>query len=133
MIQGWHHEDYFILCENQAEADHFTERYDISTYLPGHTFVGLKGWDDFIVLDASGHVYTVPTVPMASEELCAFALDIASATLRPDSNLSDKIKWYVQPIIFGGDPDEGQNMTWVTIDQHIDLVKWWNNKFRELQ
>ncbi len=110
-----------------------TERYGISTYLPGHTLFGLKGWDDFIVLDASGHLYTVPTVPLAAEELCSFALDIDSATLRPDSNLSDKIKWYIQPIIFGGEPNVGQNMTWVTMDQHIDLVKWWNNKFQELQ
>jgi len=133
MIQGWHHEDYLILCESQAEADYLTERYALSGYLPGHTFVGLIGWDDFIVLDAAGQLHTVPTVPLAAEGLRPLALDITSAILRPDDELTDKIKWYIQPVVFGGDPNPGQNMTWVTIDQHIDLVKWWNNKFQELQ
>lgn len=133
MIQGWHHEDYLILCENQAEADLLTERYALSSYLPGHTFVGLIGWDDFIVLDVAGHLHTVPTVPLVAGNLRPLALDIASVSLRPDSKLAEKIKWDIQPVVFGGDPNPEKNMTWVTIDQHVELVKWWNDKFQELQ
>jgi hypothetical protein len=34
--------------------------------------------------------------------------------------------------VFGGDPTLGDNVTWVTLTQHTELVQWWNQKYREL-
>ncbi|MBB5035604.1 hypothetical protein [Prosthecobacter vanneervenii] len=133
MIQGWCQKDYFILFEDQAEASLMTERYAVNSFLPGYILVGIKSWDDFILCDADNNLYTVPTIPLAAKELCPCSLEIDSAGLRADTQVADKIKWYIQPIIFGGDPKPGENMTWVTLDQHIDLVKWWNNQYRSLQ
>lgn len=53
--------------------------------------------------------------------------------LEPDSRLAGKIKWYIKPLIFGGDPESEDNLTWLPHDQHIDLVTWWNAKYREVQ
>lgn len=132
MIEGWHYEDYLILCENQVEADQLADRYALSTFLPGYVLVGLKGWDDFIVSDSSGKTHTVPTVPLAATDLRPFSFGTSDFTLRADERLAGKIKWHVHPIVFGGDPSAEQNIAWVTLDQHIDLVRWWNAKYSEL-
>lgn len=133
MIQGWHHNEYLILFEEQLEAIAMTARYDAKSYLPGYTIDGLKGWDDFIVHDAANRFYTVPTVPLAAQHLRPFNFDIDLSALQPDNRVADRIKWYIQPLVFGGDSQSEQNITWLTLEQHADIVKWWNAKYRELR
>ena len=98
MIQGWHNDDYLILFEKQREAISMTARYNATAFLPGYTIYGLKGWDDFIVRDSAQQFYTVPTVPLAANHLKPFAFDIDPSALRSDSRLTDRIKWYLQPL-----------------------------------
>ena len=98
-------------------------RYAITSFLPGFALVGLSGWDDFILRDASGKFFTVPTVPLLRERLQPLAYDIATSNLQPDPRFTDRIKWYIQPLVFGGDPSSDQNMTWVSLDQHTDAVR----------
>ena len=133
MIQGWHRDDYLILFEEQLEAVAMTARYDATGFLPGYIIDGLKGWDDFIVHDTAHRFYTVPTVPLAAQHLRPFDFDIDLSALRPDSRVADRIKWYVQPLVFGGDPKSEKNIAWLTLDQHVDAVKWWNAKYRRIQ
>ena len=83
-------------------------------------------------LCASGALFAVPTVPMLREEIKPIAGVIAALKLTPDSRFTDRIKWYIQPIVFGGSATLEENIAWVTLEQHTDLVKWWNNKYREL-
>ena len=133
MIQGWHNVDYLNLFDESDEASSLADRYAIATFLPDFALVGLTGWDDFILRDASGRLCTVPTVPLVREDLRALAYDIDTSKLQPDPRFTDRIKWYIQPIVFGGDPSSQQNMTWLTLDQHTEIVKWWNNRYRELK
>jgi hypothetical protein len=49
----------------------------------------------------------------------------------PDAKVRGRIKWYIKPIVFGGDPNLGDNVTWITLRQHFELVTWWNRKYRE--
>lgn len=133
MIQGWHNDDYLILFDNQSEAIALTERYDIAASLPGYTLLGLVGWDDFILRDGSSGYFTIPTVPLDLQELKPFDFTINLSAVRPDARYTDKIKWYIKPVIFGGDPSAESNMTWVPLDQHIEAVKWWNNLYRDLK
>ena len=133
MIQGWHNDDHLILFEEQLEAIAMTARYDANTFLPGFTIDGMIGWDDFILHDAAHQFYTAPTIPLTAQYLKPFTFDIDLSTLRPDNRFADKIKWHVQPLVFGGDPQSEQNTTWITLDQHTQAVKWWNTKYRELQ
>ncbi len=39
----------------------------------------------------------------------------------------------IKPIIVGGDPVDPQNKTWVTRQQHFELVRFWNRVISELR
>ncbi len=132
MIEGWHGDDYLILFA-QNEEPGASARYSLALHLPGYQVVGLRGWDDLIVRDADGRIFCVPAVPLEVGKLERFELPSAPPTLKMDERFTGKIKWYVQPVVFGGDPQVGPNLTWVDHDQHGQLVTWWNNKYRDLR
>lgn len=103
----------------------------IAEMLPGYDILGLIGWDDFLVRDGAGATFRLPTVPCHRQHLEPLqAPDPAS--LVADSRFKGKNKWYLTPIVFGGDPNPGSNLTWVDHDKHAPLVRWWNAKYREL-
>ncbi len=128
MNEGWYDEKYLVIF-SEEESNDKTERYRLGEYLPGYSVVGLKGWDDFIVVDRAGNLFTVPTMPLTSQYLEAFSLP-AQLSLTPDPRFQGRIKWYITPIVFGGDPQIGENLTWVNHDQHVELVIWWNEQYR---
>lgn len=130
MIEGWYGDDYLILFEEDAPAVEKT--YALASYLPDHRLLGLKGWDEFIVEGEDGARFTVPTVPVLPQYLREFSLGSVGGKLTPDHQMRGKIKWYITPVVFGGDPKLGDNLTWVTLDQHAQLVRFWNEKYREL-
>jgi hypothetical protein len=130
MIEGWNENDYLVLFEDEASS--FDHAYGIAEALPGYHVIGLKGWDDFIVENANGGRFTVPTVPLLVRYLTPFVGGTILGKLVPDETVKGRIKWYITPIIFGGDPNLGDNVTWVTINEHAQLVKWWNRKYREV-
>ena len=39
----------------------------------------------------------------------------------------------IKPIILGGDPTDPQNKTWVTRQQHFEMVRYWNQVISELR
>jgi hypothetical protein len=39
----------------------------------------------------------------------------------------------VKPIVFGGDAGAGENLVWVSHEEHAQLVKFWNDKDRILK
>lgn len=128
MIEGWHKDEHFILFDLE-ESLAATKRYRLHATLPGYVIIGLKGWDDFIVQSTEGHLFTVPTVPLIREYLAQ--LSAKPPTHLEPSEQAGKIKWYIQPVVFGGSPDLGENVTWVDHLTHVDLVCWWNRKYRE--
>ncbi len=65
MTEGWFGDEYLISF-NAAEIASASDRYSISRFIPGYQLIGLRGWDDLIVKDSVGLVYTVPSVPMDS-------------------------------------------------------------------
>lgn len=133
MKDGWFNQEYFSLYETNEEATSATARYELPGYLPGFFVVGLKFWDDFILCDTEGRYYTVPTVPLAREELKAFSFPAEPLKLRADPKFAGKIKWYIQPIVFGGSPSTQENMAWVSHDQHVEVVVYWNKLYRDLK
>jgi hypothetical protein len=133
MKEGWHSDDHFILFESKEEAKLATSRYGVSDHLPGYFVVGLKGWDDFILCDMDSNYYTVPTVPIAKEEIRPFSFPAETLKLKSDDRFSNKIKWYIKPIVFGGSPTEKENMIWITHEQHIEAVRFWNKTYFEIK
>ena len=128
--EGWCGDDYIVLFDDGASA--LQTAYGITSALPGFRLLGLRSWDDFIVEDSAGARFVVPTVPLGLDNLRSFSL-AEQPKLEPDERLRGRIKWYVTPIVFGGDPNIGDNVTWVTLEQHTKLVTWWNEKYRELR
>jgi hypothetical protein len=131
MREGWCGEDYLVLFDGR-EVPQASLRYDIARLLPGYEVLGLCGWDDLIVRDAAGAVFTVPTVPLAPTHLETFELPKSDTHLAHDTRFTGRIKWYLQPLAFGGDSNVGENLIWVDHDQHSGLVRWWNDKNRGL-
>ena len=130
MNEGWLNNDYLVLFSSE-ESDERSRKYRIDEYLPGYKLLGLKGWDDFIVLSPDGDTSTVPTVPLIGKYLKPIQLPLSMA-LEPDPRLMERIKWYITPLVFGGSLESAENMTWLTHEQHVQAVTWWNAKYREL-
>ena len=130
MREGWLHDSYLILFADE-ELESAAARYATHSMLPGFDLLGLVGWDDFLLRDAHGRVFTAPTVPCVREYLKPYELP-NEVVLVPDPRRAGTIKWYLKPIVFGGDPTAGANMTWVSHEQHAELVRWWNDKYRSV-
>jgi hypothetical protein len=131
MNEGWHDDGYLVLF-SESEIENVSKKYGIAQSLPGYAILGLRDWDDFIVRSQSGSIYSVPTVPLDEQYLQEFKMP-ESVILEADDCFNGKVKWYVKPLVFGGDPNEKENVTWVTHEQHSQLVVWWNNKYRALK
>jgi hypothetical protein len=106
--------------------------YEIQACLPRLSNSRTSRWDDFIVRDAAGRVYTVPSVPMDSQYLFPWTVPSDGSSLKPDLRFTGKIKWYTRPVIFGGDASDPTNALWISQAQHMQLVTWWNLKYLEL-
>ena len=132
MREGWYGDEYLILFD-ESEALSASERYDTTQLLPGYRVVGLRGWDDFILQDSNGATYTVPTLPAIPAYLEPYGLPPTGSALILDDRCQNKIKWYVKPVVFGGDPHLGDNVKWVSHKEHAQLVKWWHGVYRSVK
>ncbi|QEM67730.1 hypothetical protein FO488_05885 [Geobacter sp. FeAm09] len=131
MKEGWIGDDYLILFDDSEQAE-ITEGYKLETYLLGYRIKAILGWDDFIITNPAGDQWRVPAVPLAQKYLEKSEKTFQSDQLETDSSHAGKIKWYVQPIVFGGDPAAEENMIWIDLKSHQELVVWWNEKYRQL-
>ena len=110
-----------------------TAEYGISESLPGYFFIGLIGWDDFILSSEDGKYFRVPTVPLVNEELEPYQFPEESIRIEVDPKYNGKVKWYITPLIFGGSPTDKENMAWISYSEHAEFVRWWNAKYQELK
>jgi hypothetical protein len=131
MREGWHHDEYLMLL-GSTEVHPVSGQYAITRWLPGYRMIGVRGWDELLVQDQAGRVFSVPAIPIRAEHLEPFDLPPPDAELVPDSRFSGKIKWYLQPLVFGGSPSEESNIHWVTLEQHAPLVVLWNDRHEKL-
>jgi hypothetical protein len=131
MIEGWLNDDYIVLFAEPQMAS-ASARYAIDTQLPEMTVVGLRGWDDLLVRNAQGNVFSVPTLPLLRSHLVPFEVELSRVVLKRDPRFEGYVKWYVKPIVFGGSPEDPSNTIWVSHEQHGELVRWWNQKYQEI-
>ncbi len=132
MIEGWLEDQYLILFDDD-EIVPATDRYDCREYLPGFEVIGLVGWDDLLVRDSSGATFRVPSIPLAKDRATSWRLPSDLSVLATDDRFTGRIKWYLKPLIFGGDPESEENLVWLTHEQHGEAVTWWNKKYREVK
>nr|CAP47705.1 putative integron gene cassette protein [uncultured bacterium]CAP47717.1 putative integron gene cassette protein [uncultured bacterium]CAP47776.1 putative integron gene cassette protein [uncultured bacterium]CAP47777.1 putative integron gene cassette protein [uncultured bacterium] len=131
MTEGWLDDNYLILFD-EHEVQAASDRYRIADWLPGYRVIGLWGWDDLVVCDSLTRVFTVPTVPIDSEYLAPFELPVGPS-LKTDPRYTGRVKWYVKPVVFGGDPAIEENISWISLDHHAELVVWWNTRYRQIK
>ena len=132
MKEGWHRGTYLILFDDD-EIGPATRRYGLDQSLTDFRLIGLESWDNFLVRNARGLTFSVPTLPHSEGLLQSVATPQPDVALEPDSRFAGKVKWYVKPLAFGGDVRDLSNVHWVDHDQHAQLVRWWNDKHRQLQ
>ena len=130
MIEGWAKEEYFSLFDEE-ESKKLTSKYEIDKMLPGFFLIGIIGWDDFLLFK-EGQLFRCPTVPATLEYVEKLDQMKMPNELQIDEKLKAKIKWYIKPLVFGGSPTEESNIEWVDYNKHIELVKWWNAKYQEI-
>jgi len=123
MREGWCGDDHLIIFA-ESEVGPVSERYAIPALLPGYRILGLRGWDDFIVQDAANRSYSIPNVPLDLQYLSPLNIP-PNVRLLKDERFEGKIKWYIKPVVFGGDPRAEDNITWVSHEQNAQLVRWW--------
>jgi hypothetical protein len=132
MKEGRNNDHYLILFE-PGEVDQITEAYGLERYIPKHNILGLLDWDDFILENQARERFTVPAVPLDPGYLKRLEVPLSPEKLTADTRFTGKIKWYIKPLIFGGDAKAQENMTWITHPDHQAAVKWWNEKYQELK
>ena len=128
MTEGWFNFDYVVLF-SETERIARSMDYKIAKYLPGFTLIGLYDWDYFLVTDSEGLLYSVPSLPLDVNSTEKFSLP-ENILLETDERYTGKIKWYLKPLILGGNPSENRNLAWVSLELHADLVVWWNEKYK---
>jgi hypothetical protein len=90
VLEGWHGDDYLILFD-ESEVAAASDRYEVLRLLCGFKVLGLRSWDDFIVRNVSGQIYSVPTLPLDARDLTPLSLPDGATTLNPDTRFSGKI------------------------------------------
>src|SRR5262250_583966 len=100
MTEGWLDDDYMILFEERSSS--LQEAYGLPDFLPDYQLVGLHGWDDFIVRNNQGVLFTVPTVPLLARYLRPLQKALNPRDLVADEEKLGQIKWYTKPVCFGG-------------------------------
>ena len=131
MLEGWSGDEYYTLFDD-ADYPSLTQEYGVEPLLPGFSVVGLIGWDDFLLL-RKGNYFTCPTVPILSQYVTRFEPSELPPQLTSDKNLAGRCRWYVTPLVFGGNPADDSNLIWVEYTQHRELVRWWNEKYTEMR
>ena len=128
MTEGWLDDEYLMLLSEDESAS-YSARCEFESLLPGYTLIGFRSWDEFIVIGQDGRMYSLPTIPTLESDRVGFSLP-PKLSLSPDPRFGGKIKWYVKPLCFGGAVDDEQNLTWLRLDEHAQLVAWWNEQYR---
>lgn len=134
MKEGWYGNDYLILFEDK-EIPARGQDYNLARYLPGHALLGFASWDNFIVREEkTGRLYKALALPIGLDYREPWEIDLnaASAQLERDARYHGKIKWYTHPVIFGGDPEPGDNMIWIPHKEHAEAVLYWNNIYTNM-
>ena len=133
MKEGWTEASEYIQLFDADDRDAMAKAYDLHQRLPGYQLLGLISWDSFLLEDNQGGHFQIPTVPLDKEYLAPYNEEVDPDQLKPDPEYTGKIKWYIKPVVFGGDPEIAENINWICIEQHQELVRWWNDKYLELK
>jgi hypothetical protein len=65
-----------------------------------------------------------------AEYLSPFQFPSEQVTLEPDPRFCGEDQMVRAAAVFGGDAEAAENTIWVSHDQHVQLVQWWNSQYQ---
>lgn len=131
MNSGWNDEIFYNLFEDN-EIKMFNQKYILTNKPNEYKIIGLYFWDDFIVSKGQ-ELVKIPTIPFDLKYEEKIEINLENIHLDNDKKINNYIKWYNKPLIFGGSPELDDNIQWINIEHHIELVNFWNKKYREIK
>ena len=129
-LEGWLSKNYYILF-SQTEKDLYWDKHNLKQYLPNYDVFGLFNWDYFMINQSNKLYAIIPTVPLLDKYITKFIYKNRSMLLTQDPTIKGKVKWYKNPLVFGGNPNDKENTVMVKIEKHAELVEYWNRKYVE--
>ena len=136
MIEGWHDkDDYVILYEEQLEAPaDGGSLWDCGALSPGFHTSGIKLAGTTSYYETLPGNYAAPRSCWSVREyLQPLGFQLDPSRIQSDARFTNRIKWYITPLVLGGDPSSEKNMTWLSLEQHVEAVKWWNETYRKMK
>ena len=86
--------------------------------------MALRSYEEFILRDQAGQFFAVPVVPLGRDWLTPAVFEFDRTKLRRDEPLEGKIKVLPRSGANGSEPSVG--LRWVSLPEHTELVRWWN-------
>ena len=122
--------------------------YGVDEFMPGFVLIGSNGGGESYLLDARhtpAPVFRIPFIPMIEAYGSQMALSVSvwqqglaaispamSIIHTPSSRTFGKEIHEINPIVFGGSPTDPKNRALVPLEQHAEIVVWWNRTFRRV-
>lgn len=143
--EGFIGDRYIVFWKAEELAD-FNREYEVGKYAPGMLLFGSHGGGEAYGFDTRSAAMPIVCVPFIGMELryaspvakdfadllCP-ACGAAMSNHRDDRLTRGMDLVEIKPIIVGGDPVDPENKTWVTRQQHFELVRFWNRLIGDLR
>jgi hypothetical protein len=148
--EGFIGDNYLILWKTE-ELSKFHRECEIDQYAPSLLLIGSDGGGEgygFDTRDATMPVVRVPFVGLDLRYVTPVATSFTDLLVQlgkrrlTTSNTSAQHGqarpiglelFEITPVILGGDPIDLKNKTWLSRQQHIEAVRYWNRVIRELR
>ena len=64
--------------------------------------------------------------PLSDRSEKPFSFQDSPPKLISDVSVRGKIQWHFIPLAFGRSPTAERNPIWIKLEEHIEVVQWWN-------
>ena len=137
--EGWL-VDQYIRIYASADRARVAAIYRFDEFLPGYEPWGSWG-QDALCLSPERPLFLIPWIPLAAsfrQEHYArvAAFEEAARSLRdatPSYQNFGKEVHFINPVIFGGDPSDKQNIALIEQSAHAEICVFWNRAYARLR
>jgi hypothetical protein len=133
--------EHYVILWKAEELIRFNREYEIEKYAPGIFLFGSNGGGEAYGFDTQDPSMPVVRVPFVGMDRCyaepvtqgGEPLPVPDGATASADHRRGKELFEIKPVILGGDPVDPANKTWLTREQHFELVRFWNKVIRDLR
>ena len=140
-LAGYVSEENFLVLWGHDELERFNEAYEVRTYASDLLLIGSTGLGEALAYDYGDPATPVVFVPFvglsrtrtlfAAASLKEYILKLGPIKPQGLGEADETEVFEIKPILFGGDPVDPKNKTFVNRSQHIELARFWNKLLRD--